>query len=415
MHDARSSRTLVIASIRAVSRSCHRRRHPRPVALGRRVVDRQGREGLPDLGEGEAEPLAGPHHGDAAQRVPLEPPLVARGAHRRHQPALLVEPHRRHRHPGALGHLTDGEQVVSVHAPTVVDLTSSALEVRGWRHDDLGDRRTAPTDLPDRGARHRRADRRPHRAPPRPAGPTAPVRLLDRANLPVVVGIVALVTLAAFENRAVMHDPADRRARARRLGPVRRLDRRHARHLHRSPWPGRAAGPTASGRARCCCGGWPRSSSPRSSRASRPTMTVFVAGRAVSGAAEALIDTSLMVLVAQALPDAAARQGVRVVRRRLDPALAARAEPGRRHRRPVGVAGRLRRPAARRPGRARRCCGPALRRTHAGGATADGCRRRGIRAPSGGRGAAARRRARRDDLLGPAPLRPRHARARCAS
>ncbi len=33
-------------------------------------------------------------------------------------------------------------------------------------------------------------------------------------------------------------------------------------------------------------------------------MAVFVAGRAVSGAAEALIDTALMVLVAQALPDA---------------------------------------------------------------------------------------------------------------
>jgi predicted MFS family arabinose efflux permease len=34
-----------------------------------------------------------------------------------------------------------------------------------------------------------------------------------------------------------------------------------------------------------------------------PTMTVFVVGRAVSGASEALVDTSLMVLVAQALPE----------------------------------------------------------------------------------------------------------------
>src|SRR6187551_1241267 len=33
--------------------------------------------------------------------------------------------------------------------------------------------------------------------------PEGPVRLLARANLPVVVGVVALVTLAAFENRAV--------------------------------------------------------------------------------------------------------------------------------------------------------------------------------------------------------------------
>ena len=35
-----------------------------------------------------------------------------------------------------------------------------------------------------------------------------------------------------------------------------------------------------------------------------PTMAVFVVGRAASGAAEALIDTALMVLVAQALPEA---------------------------------------------------------------------------------------------------------------
>src|SRR6188472_3674263 len=39
--------------------------------------------------------------------------------------------------------------------------------------------------------------------PPRSGATPEPVRLLSRANLPVVVGIVALVTLAAFENRAV--------------------------------------------------------------------------------------------------------------------------------------------------------------------------------------------------------------------
>src|SRR5215203_2037298 len=37
-----------------------------------------------------------------------------------------------------------------------------------------------------------------------PGGERRPVRLRDRANLPVVVGVVALVTLAAFENRAFM-------------------------------------------------------------------------------------------------------------------------------------------------------------------------------------------------------------------
>src|SRR4051794_28179319 len=49
----------------------------------------------------------------------------------------------------------------------------------------------------------------PTAAPVAPATPPvvedpSPGRLLDRANLPVVVGVVALVTLAAFENRAVM-------------------------------------------------------------------------------------------------------------------------------------------------------------------------------------------------------------------
>ena len=37
-----------------------------------------------------------------------------------------------------------------------------------------------------------------------PGPPGVPFRLLSREHLPVVAGIVALVTLAAFENRAVM-------------------------------------------------------------------------------------------------------------------------------------------------------------------------------------------------------------------
>jgi MFS family permease len=139
--------------------------------------------------------------------------------------------------------------------------------------------------------------------PPRSGATSEPVRLLSRANLPVVVGIVALVTLAAFENRAVST-----------ILPtvVRQLD----------GWAlfGASTGATivTFTIAMAFTGSWTDRSGPRPVLlwgmaafvvtqvvcGLAPTMTVFVAGRAASGAAEALIDTSLMVLVAQALPDA---------------------------------------------------------------------------------------------------------------
>ena len=147
-------------------------------------------------------------------------------------------------------------------------------------------------DLPDRA----------NTSTPAPDDPTRPVRLLDRANLPVVVGVVALVTLAAFENRAVMT-----------ILPtvVRDLD----------GWALFGASMGASlvtfTVAMAWSGGWTDRVGPRPVllwgmglfvaaqvvSALAPTMDVFVAGRAVSGASEALIDTSLMVLVAQALPE----------------------------------------------------------------------------------------------------------------
>ncbi len=129
------------------------------------------------------------------------------------------------------------------------------------------------------------------------------VRLLSREHLPVVVGTVALVTLAAFENRAVMT-----------ILPtvVRDLD----------GWGLFGASTGASlvtfTVAMAWSGGWTDRRGPRPALLTglaafavaqlvsglAPTMGVFVAGRAISGAAEALIDTALMVLVAQALPDA---------------------------------------------------------------------------------------------------------------
>ena len=140
------------------------------------------------------------------------------------------------------------------------------------------------------------------RATALPEAREAPVRLLARENLPVVIGIVALVTLAAFENRAVST-----------ILPtiVRELD-------------GWALFGASTGAplvtftiAMAWSGGWTDRAGPRPVllwgmaafalaqvvSGLAPTMTVFVAGRAASGAAEALIDTALMVLVAQALPD----------------------------------------------------------------------------------------------------------------
>lgn len=152
-----------------------------------------------------------------------------------------------------------------------------------------------------------RADADSAAVPGRPAGsaaaPEGPVRLLSREHLPVVAGIVALVTLAAFENRAVMT-----------ILPtvVRELD----------GWGLFGASTGASlvtfTIAMAWSGGWTDRRGPRPALLTglaafavaqvvsglAPTMAVFVAGRAVSGAAEALIDTALMVLVAQALPDA---------------------------------------------------------------------------------------------------------------
>lgn len=131
----------------------------------------------------------------------------------------------------------------------------------------------------------------------------APGRLLTRHHLPVVAGTVALVTLGAFENRAVMT-----------ILPtvVRELD----------GWAlfGASAGaPLVTFTiAMAWAGGWTDRRGPRPALLTglaafalaqvvsglAPTMGVFVAGRVLSGAAEALIGTALLVLVAQVLPEA---------------------------------------------------------------------------------------------------------------
>lgn len=137
-----------------------------------------------------------------------------------------------------------------------------------------------------------------------PAGrPDEAPRLLDRRHLPLVTGLLALVTLAAFENRAFTT-----------ILPtiVRDLD----------GWALFGASTGASivtfTIALTWAGRWTDRVGPRPVllwaiavfvtaqvvSATAPSMGVFVVGRAVSGTGEALIDTALMVLVGQALPEA---------------------------------------------------------------------------------------------------------------
>ncbi|MFZ1577984.1 MAG: MFS transporter [Nostocoides sp.] len=135
---------------------------------------------------------------------------------------------------------------------------------------------------------------------PRAPGAT-PHRLLSREHLPVVVGIIALVTLAAFENRAVMAilptvvGELDGWALfgASAGAPLITLT---LATVYAGSWTDRVgprhvllAGLGAFVLAQLVC-------------ALAPSMSIFVVGRAASGAAEALIDTTLMVLVARVLP-----------------------------------------------------------------------------------------------------------------
>ena len=127
-------------------------------------------------------------------------------------------------------------------------------------------------------------------------------RLLDRRHLPVVVGVIALVTLGAFENRAVAT-----------ILPV------VVRDLDGWALFGASTGASlvAFTLATAWAGGWTDRWGARpvllgglalfalaqGVSAAAPTMEVFVVGRTLSGGAEALMDTTLLVLVAQALPE----------------------------------------------------------------------------------------------------------------
>ena len=202
------------------------------------------------------------------------------------------------------------------------------------------------------------------------------------------------------------HDPADRGARARRLGPVRRLHRRHPGDLHRRDGlvrrldrPRRPAAGAAVGHGVLRRGPGRVGPRPHHGRLRRRARGV----RCGRGAHRHRPDGARR----PGAPRGAAREDLRLVRRRLDPAVPPRPEPGRRHRRAVGLAARVRRTAARRPAGARAAAPGAA--PHPCGRCVDlGCRGRGIRASSGRRRAAARRGPGRDDLLGAAALRAGH-------
>ncbi|MFC7490995.1 MULTISPECIES: MFS transporter [unclassified Knoellia] len=129
-----------------------------------------------------------------------------------------------------------------------------------------------------------------------------PERLFSAKHLPVAVGIIALVTLGAFENRATIS-----------IMPT------AARALDGLAWfgPANAASMVTFMVAVVVAGRWVDRVGSRTVllaglatfavaqvvTASAPSMAVFIAGRGLSGVAEGLIDVSTLVFAARALPD----------------------------------------------------------------------------------------------------------------
>lgn len=127
-------------------------------------------------------------------------------------------------------------------------------------------------------------------------------RLFGSRHLPVAVGIVALVTLGAFENRAVIS-----------ILPT------AARALDGLAWfgPANAAPMVTFMVAVVVAGRWVDRVGARAVlltglatflaaqlvTAGAPSMAVFVAGRGLSGVAEGLVDVSTLVFAARALPE----------------------------------------------------------------------------------------------------------------
>lgn len=129
-----------------------------------------------------------------------------------------------------------------------------------------------------------------------------PEKLFSAKHLPVAVGIIALVTLGAFENRATIS-----------IMPT------ATRALDGLAWfgPANAASMVTFMVAVVVAGRWVDRAGSRAVlltglatfaaaqvvTASAPSMAVFIAGRGLSGIAEGLIDVSTLVFAARALPE----------------------------------------------------------------------------------------------------------------
>ncbi len=132
--------------------------------------------------------------------------------------------------------------------------------------------------------------------------PDASERLFGSRHLPVAIGIIALVTLGAFENRATIS-----------IMPT------AARALDGLAWfgPANAASMVTFMVAVVVAGRWVDRLGARTVlltglatfltaqlvTSAAPTMAVFIAGRGLSGVAEGLIDVSTLVFAARALPE----------------------------------------------------------------------------------------------------------------
>lgn len=135
-----------------------------------------------------------------------------------------------------------------------------------------------------------------------PAAPARPASLFDRAHLPFAVGAVALVTLGAFENRATMtvlptlaHD----------LDGLWLFGAASAAPLVSFVVATVIAGAWADhrGPVRPLQAGMLVFTASQVAMALAPSMAVFTLGRFGSGISEALMDVSLTVLLARAMPE----------------------------------------------------------------------------------------------------------------
>ncbi|MDT0212959.1 MFS transporter [Rothia sp. ARF10] len=143
----------------------------------------------------------------------------------------------------------------------------------------------------------------PTPAPPgEPAPPERAERLLSARHLPVAVGIIALVTLGAFENRAVISImPTATRA----LDGLAWFGAANAASMVTFMVAVAVAGRWVDrvGSRTVLLAGLGTFAAAQVVTAAAPSMAVFLLGRGLSGVAEGLIDVSTLVFAARALPE----------------------------------------------------------------------------------------------------------------